>query len=603
MNSVVNIAAYRFVTLNDLESRRATLRARCRELDLKGTILLSPEGINLFLAGSREAIDAFVTELRAQSEFADLETKESVSDRQPFNRMLVRLKKEIIAFGVDGIDPRRETSRRLPAKELKAWLDEGRPVTLLDTRNDYEIDLGTFENAIPIKLDEFRKFPEAVADLPKEMKDQPVVSFCTGGIRCEKAAPFLEKAGFKDVYQLEGGILKYFEECGGAHYDGDCFVFDQRVGLDPELKETNAATCFACQTVLSREDSASDKYVPGKSCPHCFRTETESMALLIEERHEALRNITDPLPGSEPYENRRPIKVTGNFHQHRLLDFLEALKTIHSREDWLQICDVGRLLLEGRALNPDDIMNAGQIVTLVSPMTTEPDVNAAIKILHEDDAIVVLNKPAPLPMHPSGRFNRNTLQYFLDQVYHPLHVRPAHRLDANTSGIVLCAKSRAIARKLQPQFQTGEVAKTYLAKVQGQPRQDHFTCAAPISRYSTDIGARVIDPSGYPARTEFEVMERNDDETALLRIRTLTGRTNQIRVHLWHLSMPVCGDPLYLTGRKTGAQQTLTLHDEPMCLHATALEFLHPVTRRTMRFETPVNWIGSSTRRDQIQTS
>ena len=590
MNSIVNIAAYKFVTLNELDSRRVILRDRCRELGLKGTILLSPEGINLFLAGTREAIDAFVAELRAQSEFADLETKESFSDRQPFNRMLVRLKKEIIAFGVEGIDPRRETSRRLPARELKAWLDEGRPVTLLDTRNDYEIDLGTFDNAVPIKLDEFRRFPDAVAELPDEMKDQPVVSFCTGGIRCEKAAPFLEKAGFKDVYQLEGGILKYFEECGGAHYHGDCFVFDQRVGLDPDLKETDAATCFACQSVLTREDRASDQYVPGKSCPHCFKTEAESMASLIERRHEALRDLAAPLPGSHPYENRRPIKVTGKFHRHKLIDFLEALKTIHSREDWLSICAEGRLLLNDRRLGPDDVMNAGQIVTLINPMTVEPTVNANIKILHEDDAIVVLNKPAPLPMHPSGRFNRNTLQYFLDQIYAPLHVRPAHRLDANTSGVVVCAKSRAFARKLQPQFQTCEVKKTYLARIQGAPTEDQFTCAAPISRYPTEIGARVIDPSGLLAETRFEVLERNEEGTTLLKVRPVTGRTNQIRVHLWHLGMPVCGDPLYLPGGKIGDQQTLGPNEAPMKLHAATLKFRHPVSGKEMNFETSPDW-------------
>jgi len=590
MNSVVNIAAYKFVTLNDLEPRRLALRDRCRELALKGTILLSPEGINLFLAGAREAIDALVNELRAQPEFADLETKESFSDRQPFNRMLVRLKQEIIAFGVDGIDPRVKTSRRLPAKELKAWLDEGRPVTLLDTRNDYEIDLGTFDNAVPIKLDEFRRFPDAIAELPEELKERPVVSFCTGGIRCEKAAPFLEKAGFKEVYQLEGGILKYFEECGGAHYQGDCFVFDQRVGLNPDLEETDAATCFACQAVLSREDRASELYVPGKSCPHCFKTEAESMASLLKERHTALRNLVAPLPGSQAYENRRPIKVTGRFHRRQLIDFLEALKTIHTREDWLTICSEGRLLLGDRKLTPDDVMNAGQILTLVSPKTVEPDVCARIEILHEDDAVVVLNKPAPLPMHPSGRFNRNTLQFFLDQIYAPIHVRPAHRLDANTSGIVICAKSRAFARKLQPQFQTCTVKKTYLARVQGAPKDDHFVCAAPISRCPTDIGARVIDPSGHLAQTEFKVVERSDDGTTLLKVTPLTGRTNQIRVHLWHLGIPVYGDPLYLPDGKTGDQQTLGPTDAPMKLHAAALEFRHPVSGKTMEFNTSPDW-------------
>lgn len=585
MNSVVNIAAYKFVTLDDLETRRAALRERCRALSLKGTILLSVEGINLFVAGAREAIDSLLEELRAQTEFADLEVKESLSDRQPFNRMLVRVKKEIIAFGVDGIDPRRETSRRLSAKELKSWLDEGRPVTLLDTRNDYEFQIGTFENAVPIGLDEFRRFPEAVERLPKEMRGRPVVTFCTGGIRCEKAAPFLEKAGFADVYQLDGGILKYFEECGGEHYRGDCFVFDQRVALDPDLNESDTVQCYVCQNVLSKADSASPKYVPGKSCPRCFKSEADAMARLISKRHTAIQALAEPLPGSQPYENRRPIKVTRKFHGHRLIDFLEGLKTIHPREKWLEICDDKRLLFNDRPLRPEETLNAGQVLMLITPMTVEPLVNPAIEILHEDDSIVVLNKPAPLPMHPSGRFNRNTLQYFVDEAFRPLHVRPAHRLDANTSGVVVCSKTRAVARGLQPQFETGEAKKGYLARVQGHPESDAFLCDAAISREPGAAGARVVDAEGYPARTEFEVIERIADGTTLLKARPLTGRTNQIRVHLWHLGMPVCGDPLYLPAGRNGSKQTLTPGDPPLCLHASTLEFRHPKTGAKALFE------------------
>ena len=209
MSQVVNIAAYKFVTLDRLEERRTVLRALTERLGLKGTILLSEEGINSFLAGSRQAIDEYLSTLRQEPEFADIEVKESLSDDQPFSRMLVRIKKEIIAFGVDGIDPREKTSKRITAKELKQWYDEGREFTILDTRNDYEIELGTFKNAIPAGVNHFRDFPEAVEKLPEEFQDRPVVTFCTGGIRCEKAGPFMEQAGFRDIYQLDGGILKY----------------------------------------------------------------------------------------------------------------------------------------------------------------------------------------------------------------------------------------------------------------------------------------------------------------------------------------------------------------------------------------------------------
>ena len=216
MNDIVNIAAYKFVPLDDLKELRRRLRNRCVRWGLMGTILISTEGINLFVAGSRAAIDKLLAELHGIPGLADLPLKESFSDHQPFNRMLVRIKQEIIAFGVDGIEPLTSPSPKLAARELKQWLDEGRPVTLLDTRNDYEVKLGTFRNARPIGVGHFREFPAAVQHLPAEMKEQPVVMFCTGGIRCEKAGPFMEREGFKQVFQLDGGILKYFAECGGA---------------------------------------------------------------------------------------------------------------------------------------------------------------------------------------------------------------------------------------------------------------------------------------------------------------------------------------------------------------------------------------------------
>ena len=232
--------------------------------------MLSPEGINFFVAGRRANVEALLIEVRSIPGLADLTPKESASAEQPYNRMLVKIKKEIIAFGVAGIDPARQPAAKLSPRMLKQWLDEGRAITLLDTRNDYEIRLGTFRGAVAAGIDHFRDFPEAVRRLPPAVKDRPIVMFCTGGIRCEKAGPFMAREGY-DVFQLDGGILKYFEECGGAHYDGECFVFDRRVGLDPNLQETKSVMCFACQMPLTEEDQKDPHYVPDVSCGHCFQ--------------------------------------------------------------------------------------------------------------------------------------------------------------------------------------------------------------------------------------------------------------------------------------------------------------------------------------------
>jgi len=268
---ILNIAAYKFAELRDLPELRVRLKEECLTLGLKGSILITPEGINLFIAGDTAAVERLLVTLRSIPGLEHLEEKRSESTEQPFNRMLVKIKQEIIAFGVEGINPARYTSPRLPAKELKRWLDEGRPVTLLDTRNTYEVKLGTFTGALTLPIRHFRKFPAAVDALPEECKQTPVVSFCTGGIRCEKAAPYLERAGFREVYQLEGGILKYFEECGGAHWEGECFVFDKRVGVDPALQETGSQLCFACQEPLTAEEVKDARYVYEVSCPYCYQ--------------------------------------------------------------------------------------------------------------------------------------------------------------------------------------------------------------------------------------------------------------------------------------------------------------------------------------------
>jgi predicted sulfurtransferase len=269
----LNISSYKFTPFDrdELPPIQERLRGLCTERALKGTILLSTEGINLFVAGLPGNIHALVDALRMFPGLADLAPKESWSDEQPFNRMLVKIKKEIIAFGVEGIDPARKPAPKLAPRTLKQWLDEGRKVTLLDTRNDYEVRLGTFKGAIDPRIDHFREFPDAVRKLPEDLKAAPIVMFCTGGIRCEKAGPFMVREGFEQVFQLDGGILKYFEECGGAHYDGECFVFDRRVGVNPELKETGSVLCWKCQMPLTLAEQADPRYVYEKSCPYCYK--------------------------------------------------------------------------------------------------------------------------------------------------------------------------------------------------------------------------------------------------------------------------------------------------------------------------------------------
>jgi UPF0176 protein len=239
--SVVNISCYKFVTLNDRETLKASLAARCEALNLKGTILLAPEGINVFLAGPRAAIDAVVAHLRADPRFADLQPKESLSAGSPFRKMRVRLKKEIITMKHPLIRPEAGRAPSVSAATLKQWLDrgaddEGRPVVMLDTRNDYEVAAGTFEHAVDYGIGIFSEFPPRLADHLADYAGKTVVSFCTGGIRCEKAAIHMKQIGVERVYQLEGGILKYFEEVGGAHYRGDCFVFDGRETLSADLQ-------------------------------------------------------------------------------------------------------------------------------------------------------------------------------------------------------------------------------------------------------------------------------------------------------------------------------------------------------------------------------
>ena len=240
MKSILNIAAYLFVSLDGLPELRAKMLDECNTRELKGTILLTGEGINLFLAGKTDALRGFLDWLRADPRFAPIQAKESWSDEQPFKKMLIKLKNEIIRMNHPAIRPEEGRANFITPKKLQEWLDRGtddlgRPVVMVDTRNAFEVEHGTFENALHFNIEKFTEFPAAISAHKETLMDKTLVSFCTGGIRCEKSGLYMREIGMQHSYQLEGGILKYFEEVGQAHYQGSCFVFDEREALEPDL--------------------------------------------------------------------------------------------------------------------------------------------------------------------------------------------------------------------------------------------------------------------------------------------------------------------------------------------------------------------------------
>lgn len=274
--SYTNIAAYKFVSIDDPENTGEVLRATCERLEVKGTVLIAGEGLNIMLAGSAEAITEFVKTLRSDERFTDMEIKYSESEVMPFWKLRMKVKQEIIRMNCPDIVPEQHTAPRIAPKELQAALDAGEDIVLLDTRNDYEIAFGTFETALDPKIKEFSEWPEVVRQLPEELKTKKIVTFCTGGVRCEKAAAVMENEGFTEVYQLDGGILRYFEETGGAHWDGTCYVFDGRVAVDKALQETNYMQCAHCNKPITDQErpGGTRAFVPCIECEEKLAAET-----------------------------------------------------------------------------------------------------------------------------------------------------------------------------------------------------------------------------------------------------------------------------------------------------------------------------------------
>ncbi|MFQ5548419.1 MAG: rhodanese-related sulfurtransferase [Woeseia sp.] len=277
---------YRFLDVENPEDVRSSLQKLCDDNELLGTIVVAEEGVNGTLAGGHDAIETVFTRLgQALGLKEPLEARWTQAEEVPFRRMRVRLKKEIVTLGRPDIKPQRKTGTHVPPDEWNALIDD--PDTLvIDTRNRYEVEVGTFRNATDPGTDSFRQFPEFAKRLAEAGKHRPLAMFCTGGIRCEKASALMLEFGFSEVYQLDGGILNYLEQAddGDAHWNGECFVFDSRVAVDRDLADGGYVQCHACRRPLSGEDLKSSDYREGVSCPRCVGDLDEERAGRLEER-------------------------------------------------------------------------------------------------------------------------------------------------------------------------------------------------------------------------------------------------------------------------------------------------------------------------------
>ena len=285
INNIVVAALYKFTRFSDFEDYRQPILDRMLDNEVKGTLLIATEGINGTISGSRQAIGSVLDYLRSIEAIGSFTFKESYTSEQPFYRTKVKLKKEIVTMGVEDIDPLQSVGRYVKPSDWNALISDPE-VILIDTRNDYEVQIGTFQNAVNPKTETFREFPEYVAKELDPSKHKKVAMFCTGGIRCEKSTAYLREQGFEEVYHLEGGILKYLEEVPASEtmWQGDCFVFDNRVSVNHDLEKGDYEQCFACRMPITQQDIQSATYSKGESCPHCIGKATDEQKARFRER-------------------------------------------------------------------------------------------------------------------------------------------------------------------------------------------------------------------------------------------------------------------------------------------------------------------------------
>lgn len=288
------IALYHFVTLDNYIELRKPLLDFLQDKQIKGTLLLASEGVNGTVAGSQQAITDLIDWFKSDTRFAGLSYKLSYDDEMPFLRTRVKLKKEIVTMGVEGIDPKHIVGTYVKPKDWNALISDP-DVVLIDTRNDYEIEIGTFKDAINPHTTTFREFPAYIKENFSPEKHKKVAMYCTGGIRCEKSTALLKENGFDEVYHLEGGILKYLEEVPEENslWEGECFVFDNRVSVNHALEKGKYDQCHACRLPITEEDKADDRYVSGVSCPKCFDKKTDAQRARFAEREKQVQLAKD----------------------------------------------------------------------------------------------------------------------------------------------------------------------------------------------------------------------------------------------------------------------------------------------------------------------
>ena len=289
MSNYLVAALYKFVTLSDYQTLQEPILKVCDDHGVKGTLLLASEGINGTVAGTEESIRDLLAHLHSMPEFCDLNHKESWAEEMPFLRMKVRLKKEIVTMGVPGTDPQKIVGSYVKPENWNDLISDP-DVVLVDTRNDYEVGIGTFKGAIDPKTTNFRDFPDWVQRNHNVLNKPKVAMFCTGGIRCEKSTAYMKEQGYDDVYHLEGGILKYLEEVPieQSRWEGECFVFDNRVSIKHGLEEGSYDQCYGCRWPITEGDKTSDQYIKGVCCPRCFGDTTEEKKARSAERQKQI---------------------------------------------------------------------------------------------------------------------------------------------------------------------------------------------------------------------------------------------------------------------------------------------------------------------------